>query len=119
MKKIVVLITLVLVSHAASSKTVADFIKDHPELAKNPVIKTAIQQGAIGNAGMDAVSNGSTNENMITDAQRLLADNGYEYAQSALRELATTGCSEQGIADIYGLREKDCKTIIKVDAEID
>ena len=119
MKKIILLITLAMVSHVAISKTVADFIKEHPELAKSPVIKSAIQQGAIGNAGMDAISNGSTNETMADDAQRLLSDNGYEYAQAALRDLATTGCGENGLADVYGLREKDCQTIIKIDSEIE
>jgi len=119
MKKIALLFALVIVSHAADSKTVADFIKEHPEIAKSPVIKLAIQQGAIGNAGTDAVSNGSTGETLGDDTQQLLSNNGYEYARAALRDLAMTGCGESGLADVYGLREKDCQTIIKIDSEIE
>lgn len=113
------LFLLVFFSLGTQAKTVSDFISEHPELAKSPTIKAAIQHGALGNAGLDAVSNGATNESLGDDAQKLLSENGYDYAQAGLRELATTICGENGLADVYGLREKDCQTIIKVDSEID
>ncbi|HFP9378005.1 TPA: hypothetical protein ACHOY0_001605 [Raoultella ornithinolytica] len=119
MKKITVVLSLVFLAFSAHAKTVSDFINEHPELAKKPTIKTAIQQIAIGNAGMEAVSNGATSGTLAEDSQKLLAENGYDFAQGALRELATTGCSDNGLADIYGLREKDCQIIIKVDSEIE
>lgn len=119
MNKNIALLSLALFSLSTQAKTVSDFINEHPELTKSPTIKAAIQQGALGNAGLDAVSNGATNESLGDDAQKLLSENGYDYAQAGLRELATTICGENGLADVYGLREKDCQTIIKVDSEID
>ncbi|MFM0997447.1 hypothetical protein WFK94_01190 [Yersinia enterocolitica] len=119
MKKIIILLSLVFISAYASAKTVSDFINERPALAKSPVIKAAIQQGAIGNAGLDALSNGATSDKLGSLTQRLLADNGYDYAKSALRELATTFCGEEGIADIYGLRERDCQVIINEDSVIE
>lgn len=119
MKKIILLISLAMTCNAAFSKTVADFINEHPELAKSPVIRAAIQQGAIGNAALDAMSNGSTTKTIADDSQSLLVENGYGYAQAALRDLATTFCDGDALADIYGLRKKDCESIIKVDSEIE
>ncbi|ATF98543.1 TPA: hypothetical protein U2I11_002439 [Citrobacter koseri] len=119
MKKIALAFSLVFVSAFAQAKTVSDFINEHPELAKSPTIKAAIQQGAMGNAGIDALSNGSSNQTLGSDTQKLLAENGYEYAQAGLRDLATSICGENGLADVYGLRKKDCDTIIKVDSEIE
>ncbi|CAD5874459.1 hypothetical protein VSO75_21445 [Escherichia coli] len=113
------LFLLAFFSLGTQAKTVSDFISEHPELAKSPTIKAAIQQGALGNAGIDAVSNGATEESLSTDVQKLLSENGYEFAQASLRELATSICGENGLADVYGLREKDCQTIIKVDSEIE
>jgi len=120
MKWIVVFISLAFLSAATSAKTVSDFINEHPDLSKKPSIKAAIQQGAIGNAGLDAASNGAnTNDKLNEETSKLLTDNGYEYAQAALRELATSYCSDKDLSDIYGLKEKDCQVIIKVDSEID
>lgn len=119
MRKIIFLISLSIISNSAVSKTVADFINEHPELAKRPTIKAGIQQGAIGNAALDAMSNGATSETLSADSQRLLAENGYEYAQAALRELATSTCDDDELSQIYGLRKKDCQTIIKIDSEIE
>ncbi|MGG7445729.1 hypothetical protein ACQ3G7_06560 [Kosakonia oryzendophytica] len=119
MKRTVFIISLVCLSFTSHAKTVADFINAWPELATNPTIKAAIQQGAIGNAGLDAMSNGATSTTLGDDAQKLLAKNGYDYAQAALRDLATSGCGENGLAEVYGLREKDCQAIIKVDTQIE
>ncbi|MBH2596580.1 hypothetical protein I5O50_05770 [Serratia ureilytica] len=119
MKKTVFLLSLSIISNVAISKTVSDFINENPELAKSPTIKAAIQQGAIGNAGLDAVSNGATNKTLGADSQRLLAESGYEYAQAALRDLATSVCDDKDLSQVYGLRKKDCLTIIKVDSEIE
>lgn len=113
------LLTAFLLPFTSAAKTVADFINEHPEIKSKPVIKAAIQQGAIGNAGMDAVSNGATNQSLGTDVQNLLKDNGYEYAVAALRDLASSTCDEPSLADIYGLKDKDCAIIKKVDSEIE
>lgn len=109
---------LALLSLSAQAKTVSDFINEHPELARSPSIKAAIQQSAIGLAGLEAVSNGSTEKTLGDDAQKLLSENGYEHAQAGLRELATSVCGDGDLADIYGLRKKDCEVVVKVDSEI-
>ncbi|AMO50371.1 hypothetical protein GA0061071_103304 [Kosakonia oryzendophytica] len=119
MKRTLFIVPLVFLSFTSHAKTVADFINGWPELATSPTIRAAIQQGAIGNAGLDAMSNGATSTTLGDEAQKLLAENGYDYAQAALRDLATTGCGENGLAEVYGLREKDCQAIIKVDAQIE
>lgn len=119
MNRKIIVFTLAFFALSTQAKTVSDFINEHPELAKSPTIKAAIQQGAMGNAGLDAVSNGATNETLGDVTQKLLADNGYEYAQAGLRDLATSICDENGLADVYGLRKKDCQIIIKIDSEIE
>lgn len=118
MKKYIFSISLLILPLFCNAKTVSDFINEHPDIKSNPVIKSAIQTSAIGNASTDALSNGSTSEAIATDTQKLLKENGYEYAVSALRDLAVNACGEPELADVYGLKEKDCEVIVKVDSEI-
>lgn len=111
---------ILLIAPALSySKTVSDFINEHPDLANQPVVKSAIQQGAIGNAAMDAMSNGSGSETLSSDSQKLLKEKGYEYAITAIRDLSVSACGEGGMADVYGFKEKDCQIIQKLDSEIE
>lgn len=118
MKKLA-LFSLIFVSSLSSAKTVSDFINEHPELAKNPIIKSSIQQDAIALAGLDAMSNGADGKSLGDATKNLLAEDGYSYARAALRELAGEACGVDGLADVYSLRDKDCQVIIKVDSEID
>lgn len=119
MKKSILLFSILCISAQVSAKTVSDFISEYPALAKNPGIKVAIQQGAIGNAGLDAMSNGATSNDLGVATQRLLAENGYEYARASLRDLAGNICSMADMAEVYSLREKDCQIIIQTDSAID
>ncbi|KAB8305810.1 hypothetical protein EH227_24940 [Rouxiella chamberiensis] len=118
MNKLTLLLSLVFISNVATAKTVSDFINEYPALAKNPIIKVAIQQGAMGNAATDAVSNGATEKDIVAVTQRLLADNGYDYARASLRDLAGNICGTPELADVYSLRDKDCQTINEVDSDI-
>jgi len=119
MKTKLICLVLMIAPAFSYSKTVSDFINEHPDLANQPVIKSAIQQGAIGNAGLDAMSNGSGSETLSRDSQRLLKEKGYEYAMAALRDLSVSACGNGGLADVYGFKEKDCQIIQKLDSEIE
>ncbi|KAA8996689.1 hypothetical protein FJU30_21025 [Affinibrenneria salicis] len=119
MKRMIFIASLGFMSTVASAKTVSDFINEHPDIAKNPTIKAAIQEGAMGNAVMAAASDGLPPEALSDKSTELLRENGYEYAQATLRDLATLNCSDKEYADISGFREKDCQTIIRVDSEIE
>ncbi|AUP76971.1 hypothetical protein CWS02_21145 [Enterobacter sp. EA-1] len=120
MKRTVFIISLVCLSFTSHAKTVADFINALGlSWRRIQPSRPLFSRGAIGNAGLDAMSNGATSSTLGDDAQKLLAKNGYDYAQAALRDLATSGCGENGLAEVYGLREKDCQAIIKVDAQIE
>ncbi|WP_434774140.1 hypothetical protein [Pantoea agglomerans] len=119
MKTKLICLVLLIAPAFSYSKTVSDFINEHPDLANQPVIKSAIQQGAIGNAGLDAMSNGSGSETLSRDSQRLLKEKGYEYAIAAIRDLSVSACGEGGLADVYGFKEKDCQIIQKLDSEIE
>jgi len=118
-KKLALLLSLFCICTYASAKTVSDFINEYPALAKAPIIKVAIQQGAMGNAATDAMSNGATENDIVEATQRLLADNGYDYARASLRDLAGNICGTPEIADAYSLRDKDCQIINEVDSEIE
>jgi len=119
MKQKILLLSLLFISNYVSAKTVSDFINEYPPLARNSIIKVAIQQGAMGNAATDAVSNGATDKDIVNVTQRLLADNGYDYARASLRELAGSICGTADLEGIYSFRDKDCRTIIEVDSEIE
>ncbi|MFP1742473.1 hypothetical protein [Lonsdalea quercina] len=110
MIKKVVFAAIVIFSSSVSAKTMKDFFSEHPALYENIYTRQAIKEQADGLAALDAMGEDTSLTSLSKKQSQLIRDEGYNYADLALRDLVTY-CDDQDLATLHRLREKECEIL--------
>lgn len=111
MLKKVVFTTMVIFSSCVSAKTMKEFFSDHPALYENIYTRQAIKEQADGLAALDAMSEDLSITALSKKQIQLMRDDGYNYADLALRDLVTY-CDDEDIAKLNRLRDAECQILV-------
>lgn len=110
MKK--VLLLLLLLPSISSAKSLDDFFNEHPDLKNNIFTRDAITTQSRVATINDVMLQKQPGEMSGAVTNRLLKENGYDYARLAMRQLSqvcTAGMGESAAQ----LKEDDCALILK------
>lgn len=95
----------------ATAKSLDDFFSTHPQLRDNVFTRNAVTTQAKVATLNDVMAQKKKGEMSGNVIQRLLNENGYNYALLAMRQLSTV--CRGGAGESLSLKPDDCKLIIK------
>lgn len=106
------LLFLILLPGLSCAKSLDDFFSDHPDLKNNIFTRNAITTQARVATLNDVMLQKQPGEMSGHVINRLLKENGYDYARLAMRQLSevcNTGMAESAVQ----LKKDDCAMILK------
>ncbi|WP_447874676.1 hypothetical protein [Serratia fonticola] len=106
------LLLLILLPGLSCAKSLDDFFNDHPDLKNNIFTRNAITTQARVATLNDVMMQKQPGEMSGHVINRLLKENGYDYARLAMRQLSevcNTGMAESAVQ----LKKDDCTMILK------